>query len=137
MNRRSPNALFRRGFVRRGLAVVALLALSLVIARPICDAYAAGTGTPEPAQVVAHDHDANDHSHGDAPGPCCSSIDDGAVMGSATVVSVIGADSTPFMVLAARPWEAGPSAERRSALEPPDRPPLSLPYHARTTRLLI
>lgn len=122
---------------RHGFALLALLALSLVIARPICDAYSASGGTAQPVQVEASDHSGHDHSRDGEPGPCCSSIDDASLLSSAVTVPA-AAQPSAFVLVAAgslQPWSA--VADRRIALEPPDRPPLSRSYQARTARLLI
>lgn len=126
-----------RKLATHGCAVLALLALTLVIARPICDAYAAANGSSEAAHVAADGHGDNDHSHGDEPGPCCSSIDDASLLGSANVTSASAKPATFVVVPASsrQAWSAVPG--RLLASEPPDRPPLCRPYHARTARLLI
>lgn len=121
---------------KRGFVVLALLALSLVIARPICDAYAAGAGTAAPAQMLASDHAGNAEPHEDESAPCCSSLEDGALAASAAAFPAAEKPGS-FAFLPPSPLEAWPATARRLAPVPPDRPPLSLPYHARTARLLI
>lgn len=123
--------------VRHVCALLALLALSLVVARPVCDAYAAGGGSVQPAHIEATAPSGHDHSHGDEPGPCCSSIDDASLLGSAAVAPA-AAKPVAFLVASAVSLEPSWSvAGRLIRTEPPDRPPLFRPYHARTARLLI
>jgi hypothetical protein len=117
--------------------MLALLALSLVIARPICEAYMVGAGSAEPAQLAASHHAGSDHSDG-GPELCCYSIADGTLVGSTATAPGTAKYGSAFVIVRTDlqlAWSA--PLEDRITSVPPDRPPFSPPYHARTARLLI
>lgn len=101
----------------RGLfAVLALLAVSVAVASPVCDSF---------------------HASADAPQPdtCCASLEDGALALPPTAAP--SAQPPAFVAVS-----AGSSVQWRAlswpdAAVPPDRPPLTRPYHARSARILI
>ena len=116
---------------QRCFAVLALLALALVLARPICDAYAVGagaSGVEQPAGGEQSNHDDFD--------PCCTSIDDGTPLTSERVASPAKAP-TAVLTIAFHDGTRSSAMQRRSAAIPPDRPPLLRAYHARTARILV
>ncbi len=96
-------------------AVLAVLAVTVALASPICDAY-------EVPGVI--------HEQG-----CCATLNDGNLVALAALPSnfeppVLG----PVPVAWSPEWRA--TAWPAHAI-PPDRPPLTWPYHARSARILI
>lgn len=115
---------------RRGFAVLALVALALVLARPICDALGGGLA------ALGHLVGTEQQSNHDDSDPCCASIGDGTPLAPASAVPT--AQPLGAVLIAAFPAILWFSAiRRRIALVPPDRPPLLRPYYARTARILV
>jgi len=115
----------------RGFAVLAILALALVLTRPICDAYGMGVGQAGIGHLAS-----GEQSNHDGWDPCCASIDDGTPLASASAVSAAKAPIA-FMISAFHDGTRSSATQRRVAAVPPDRPPLPRPYHARTARILV
>jgi hypothetical protein len=114
----------------RAFFLLALLAVAVLLARPICDAYRSHPGTAEPAVAVA------DHTVGGESELCCEGLDEVAVISASTGSADFEDDSTaaaPFD--AVPPWR--PVYLAFSPPLPPDRPPISRPYYARSARILI
>lgn len=121
----------------RGVVALALLALSVVMARPICDAYALGTSASQPAPEAAAQHGAGGAAHhsGDS-GTCCD-----AVSGTELVVTAfaapVGKEATSVVLVRsafAAAWPAVPG--RRVVRHAPQAPPRTLAYHIRSARIL-
>jgi hypothetical protein len=110
----------RRKLKLDGLLALAFLALLVVLARPICDAYELGAATS---------------SHSEGSGPCCASIEDrtGAASSAASLPAVKTSPPLAMVSVVLPAW-------RSAALvlaAPPDRPPASRRYHARSARILL
>lgn len=119
-----------RKTARRGFAVLALVALVLVLARPICDAFGGGLA------ALGHLAGTEQQSNHDDSDPCCASIGDGAPLAPASAIAIA---QLPGAILIAA-FLAGSwisAMRRRIALVPPDRPPLPRRYYARTARILV
>jgi hypothetical protein len=118
---------------KRGFIALALVALSLLLARPVCDAIGGIESPVGPLQVATAAQPGDLH---DDSGPCCISVDNGALGAAAGGVSLAGktpasASGSPFQLVAAF------SPGLRSATIPPGRPPIFAAYYARTARILI
>lgn len=100
---------------RLAFAVLAFLAVATVLAQPFCDLH---------EDEALHQED------------CCASLADGTVAVPATAV-VTGFKARAVLPPAAA-WPAGwRTAQGPEPAIPPDRPPISRPYHARSARILI
>jgi len=115
----------------RGFAVLALLALALVLTRPICDAYGMGVGQAGIGHLVS-----GEQSNHDGWDPCCASIDDGTPLASASASPAANAP-TAVLLFAFHEETWSSAMQRHIPAVPPDRPPLPRPYHARTARILV
>jgi hypothetical protein len=115
--------------VRRISAAVAFLALLVILVRPVCEAH-------EPLQSGAGAVYAITVDHSDESQPCCALLDDGSPV---PVVKAVLAGANPSGETVAPPATARQRLDppRYVALDPPQRPPRSLSYHARSTRILI
>lgn len=130
----------RRSTARRGLVALGLLALFVVLARPVCDVFEAsdGRGSLGPVSVAAAATAESPAHHDHGSEPCCSSVQEGSV----TVPSLAFAtDGKPASVLitppiAAKRWGDGADLLAAAAI-PPDPPPVQRSYYARSSRLLI
>jgi len=130
MNAGSYVTWFRKTW-KRGFAVLALLALALVLARPICDAYEMGAGSLGVGQLAG----AEQSNHNDFD-PCCTSIDDGTPLASESAASPAKAP-TAVLMFAFHDGTRSSATQVPVAAIPPDRPPLLRAYHARTARILV
>lgn len=123
--------------VWRGFAMLALVALAVVLARPVCEAVGFARALPGAAAAVVAEH-----AHGDAGHPshdsdaCCDTVMSDIMLVSTTGAS--GDDKPVGAVLIA-------STAAAFTLLPRGRPaathlagerPRPLPYHARTARIL-
>ena len=126
-----------RGNARRGIVVFALLALTLVLARPICDVYQLQGSQPHSGHLAAADRAHGDTSHHEDPEPCCASIDDGTVtvLAASAIPEPTSLPPLPAATTSLLNWRA--TAGSLAAPMPPDRPPDSQPYYARSARILI
>ncbi|HSA88746.1 MAG TPA: hypothetical protein VLF42_02490 [Burkholderiales bacterium] len=112
---------------RRGVLVLALVALSFIVLRPACAAFELSGEPALPATAV--------HAPGgDHQSPCCSTGDDAASVAAkkpaATdpgVEHVAPSTRPQFRIALGAPMAGGP---------PPAAPPRSLDYHARSARIL-
>ncbi|MEO8144631.1 MAG: hypothetical protein ABI654_10485 [Betaproteobacteria bacterium] len=125
------------GNAKRGFVVFALLALTLVMARPICDVYRL-QGTPSqsgPVAAVGHAHGEASH-HADSE-PCCAAIDDGTltVLAASAIPEPTSLSPVPAATTSLLNWRATTCSF--AVAIPPDRPPDSLAYCARSARILI
>ena len=116
------------------LAVIALFAL---LARPICDLSRFQDAASHDGVHPLAGYSAEDPSQHDGSEPCCASVEDGSLAVPATA-GTVDAKSWPGMLpaISGSAW----AAKRRSVLGPtipPDRPPISRLYHARSARILI
>jgi len=117
--------------LRYGFAVVALLALSALLVRPVCDAaepLSAAKGAPFETLGAAQDH------HGSET--CCDALSaDGTLLAAPALSSVAPehAGPAPAVPVAHRKRQALAHA----AVDPPRLPSRSLRYHARTARILV
>jgi hypothetical protein len=103
-----------RNLAPRAFLLLALLAVSAVLAAPICDAL----------ELPGEVHEEQ----------CCASLNDG------TPVAPTAATSTcePPAFVAYVAWSPDWRAVRwPAAAIPPDRPPLTRPYYTRSARILI
>lgn len=121
---------------RRVFVALALMALSFVLARPICDAYERPSAASQSAPLAAVEHDVEKSApHSDESGPCCASVGEAALVASA--IPVPTAAKAPLLIPTA-PSALRPSVVgRRAAADPPQPPPRSLSYHARSARILV
>lgn len=117
--------------LRRGLAVLALLALSALLVRPVCDAI-------EPlsaAKIAQFETLAAAQDHHDS-GTCCDALStDGTLLAAPALSSVAPEHASP--VLAAAVLHHKRQAVEHAAVDPPRPPPRFLRYHARTARILV
>ena len=122
---------------RHGFAVLAFLALSLVLVRPVCDAAEPAHAAPGSAHAGSAFQDlGSGHSGHHESGHWCVSIDEASPIPPAGMVTPPGKGS-------AEPLPAAKASLRRAIAAPWHvaghrslPPPLSLPYHARTARIL-
>lgn len=124
------------GFAGRGFLVLALLALFVVLARPICDlSHLQGAASHGDAPFVADYFGGEAPSHDDSE-PCCTSIDDASLVGGtlAFAPDIKSFSAVPVAQSFSTTYLTRPSVR---AAFPPDRPPLSRPYYARSARILI
>ena len=123
---RKPRAEVR--FLRLS-AALAFLALLFILVRPVCDGH-------EPVQWGMGGVHASTADHSEDPEPCCASLDDGLPV---PPVKTIATGGKPAGETVAPPAFVRVTVDPPShaAVDPPQRPPRSLPYHARSTRLLI
>ena len=114
---------------RRLSAALAFLALLFLLVRPVCAVH-------EPVQAASGAVHPSTADHSDDPELCCASLDDGSPVPAVKAVFAEGksAGDPVAQIAAARLWLDAPS---HVAVDPPQRPPRSLPYHVRSTRLLI
>ncbi|HWQ38335.1 MAG TPA: hypothetical protein VNM24_06940 [Burkholderiales bacterium] len=96
-------------------AVLALLAVTVALASPICDAYEL------PGDI---------HEQG-----CCATLNDGNPVSPAALPSGFEPPVLGPVPIAWSPEWRGIAWPARAI--PPDRPPLTRPYHARSARILI
>ena len=115
---------------RGGFVVLALVALFVALARPLCDVPHSG---PVIAAVEAG-AEATPHGHS---GTCCSSMHDGSLVVTATAAAeAFKSPPGPVLAPASLPaWRA--ASVSLAARIPPDRPPALKPYYARSARILI
>lgn len=123
-----------KGVLKDAFVFLALSALLLVLARPVCDVLewhdAEESGPSGLASYVA-DESGHHEGHTD---PCCDSIEDGNLAVSASAAPPVERPAIPAAIVApARPV----AVHTHVAWLPPDTPPISRPYHVRTARLLI
>lgn len=110
------------------MAVLALAALAAVLLRPLCDAL-------EPIQAAAAAPSGIQQDHHSPDEPCCASAADGSFAPPSSAVALMfdgGYDAIPDRALR---FPSRPSLHL-PALDPPRRPPRSLPFHVRTARIL-
>lgn len=116
--------------------MLALLALFVVLARPICDiSHVQGPASHGHAPAVADNFGDGAANHGE-PEPCCETVDDASLVG-ATAAFALDAKLASVAPLAQNGSARHLGRRSPRAPIPPDRPPLSRPYHARSARLLI
>ena len=114
---------------RRLSVVLAFLALLLVLVRPVCAAH-------EPVQAASGAVHASSVDHSDDPEPCCAAFDDGSPI-PAVKALFAGAEPAGDAIAPTVTARLRLDAPSHVAVDPPQRPPRSLPYHARSARLLI
>ena len=104
-----------RGLVKVAFVLLALLAVSAVLASPICDALGV------PGEVHQDD--------------CCASLNDGLPVPPVAATSAFEPSVSAALPLPRwREWRAVASP---AVAIPPDHPPLTRPYYARSARILI
>lgn len=110
-------------------AALAFLALLFILVRPVCEAH-------EPMQSAKGEVYASTVDHPADPELCCASLDDGSPV---PAVKSVLTGAKPAGETVAPPAMARRRLDPPShvAVYPPLRPPRSLPYHARSARLLI
>ena len=130
----------RRSTARRGLAALGLLALFVVLTRPICDVLEAssrhGSFGPVAVAAAATADSPVHHDHGSEP--CCSSIQEGSVSVPSLSFATDGkpAPGVTPPPIAAKRWSDGPDLLAGAAISP-NPPPVQRSYSARSSRLLI
>ena len=118
--------------------LMALLALLAVLAKPICDLSRFQAAAPHDGALALAGYSNEGPSHDDGSEPCCASVEDGSLAVPAPVVPVDAKSSAAIL-----PPEIsgnGRPVGVRSLLGPvipPDRPPVTRPYYARSARILI
>jgi hypothetical protein len=110
-----------RGYWQRGFAVLAFLALSILLVHPVCDA----------AQDSDKDHSAHHESR-----PCSVSLAEASLIPGAGPVAPPGKGSAEPLPQATASLKSAIAAPWRSAEHRWPRPRRSLPYHARSARIL-
>jgi len=121
---------------RRAFVALALVALSLVLAQPICDAYEQPSAASQSAPLAAVEHDAGEPAHhSNETGPCCVSVDEAVLVASAIPVPTAAKSLGLIPTAPSARWPLVVS--RLAAVDPPQPPPRSLPYHARSARILV
>jgi hypothetical protein len=113
---------------RRGIAVLALLAVALFLLGPVC-----------PALQTAHAHAGQQADAGPAPehpDACCTSLDDAAVLPGSAATLTADPGFAEFAAPVAQVARIVVPASIAVRYDPPRNPPRSLPYHTRTTRIL-
>jgi len=125
----------KRNISRRGFVVLALVALFVVLARPLCDAYH-WHGAPQSGPAIAAVHaigEAPQHGHSEL---CCASMQDGTLVVPATAVTA--AFESPAAAVPAAVFLPGRRASfSLTAPLPLDRAPPLRRYYARSARILI
>lgn len=125
------------GHWRRAFGVLAFLALSILLARPVCNAMEPANAAPGFAHAGAAFQDLNTGHSDHESGLCCVSVGEASPLPPAAGMAVPSGKGSAEPLPAARaslrraiaaPWQV---AGHRSL-----PPPLSLPYHARTARIL-
>jgi len=117
--------------------VLALLALSLVLARPICDVYQLQGSSSHSGTSVAANHAHGEASHHEDSEPCCASIEDGTLVVPAAVATpAVKSPASLLVATASLPGWLDATPFPAEAI-PPHRPPDSQPYYARSARILI
>ena len=126
--------------VRRRFVVFALLALLVVLARPICDAYHVHqlpSSSSQTGPTFVSDHALGNGSHHEDSEPCCASVEDGNLAAPATALAPIVKSPVHLLVATASlPGGLSPGLSRNAAILP-ERPPHPQPYYARSARILI
>jgi hypothetical protein len=126
--------------VRRRFVVCALLALIVVLARPICDAYHVHqlpSSSSQTGPTFVSDHAIGNSSHHEDSEPCCAFVEGGNLAAPATALAPVVKSSVHLLVATASlPGGFSPGLARNAAI-PPERPPHPQPYYARSTRILI
>ena len=126
-----------RDLLRRALAAIGMLAVLTLLVQPVCSAYELSRpppGAPALSSVAEHDHGAKQGRHEGKP--CCSDIEMNAVLASpsADLLTALPAAKALTAVPYAEPTQAAPASYRLAAWNSP--PPLPLPYHVRSARIL-
>jgi len=129
-------ARFRTPVCRKvAVAFGLVLALSVLIVRPVCDAFAfAGPSSPAPAATVADSHG---HDRGHDVDACCDRIEAHRALIASSAVSIAGGgfEGAPGAIAeTAWTWRSVTPSALARGLAPPGR---SLPYHARSSRILV
>lgn len=110
-------------------AAFVFLALLFLLVRPVCAAH-------EPVQAASGLTHASSVDHSEDPEPCCAALDDGSPVPAVKAVFPEGKSAGDAMAATASA-RLTLDARAHVAVHPPQRPPRSLPYHVRSTRLLI
>lgn len=124
-----------KGVLKDAFVFLALSALLLVLARPVCDVLEWHGAEEQPGSSAIASYTAGEHHDGHYD-PCCTSIEDGSLV-------ALSASAAPPVERLPTPAAAMASPVQRAAVHslvawlPPDTPPISRPYHVRTARLLI
>jgi hypothetical protein len=125
-----------RRLARRGVAVFAFLALFVVMARPICDAYLPH-GSPAQSGTIAFAGHASTETSGQADSRLfCASVEDGRLVQPAAALTPVKSPAPLPVAMASLPGSRTAALARAAAI-PPDRPPVTHRYHARSARILI
>ena len=121
---------------RRGVAVFAFLALFMVLARPICDAYLPHGGPAQSGSIAFAGHASGEPSRQADSRLFCASAEDGRLVQPAAALTPVKSPAPLPVATASLPgWRT--AALARAAAIPPDRPPVTRRYHARSARILI
>ena len=126
--------LVTRKQARWGVFVLALLALSTALARPICEVYQ-HQDNPSKSGLVAAGHSAGEISHHEHPEPCCASVEAQSLAAPASAVaSAIKSPVTVPLASASLLWRTATFS--LPAPLPPNGPPVFPSYYARSARIL-
>lgn len=121
--------------MRTGFVVLAFFALMAVLARPICDAaHSPGSALHDSGRAGASYVDAEAAGHDDSE-TCCTTVDDGSLV-VGTILLVPDVRSPSAVALAKAPSTRDLNRPSFRAPLPPERPPITRPYHARSARIL-
>jgi hypothetical protein len=125
-----------RRLAKRGVAVFAFLALSMGLARPICDAYLPHGGPAQSGTIAFTGHASSEPSRHVDFRLRCASVEDGVLVEPAVALTPVKSTALlPVATVSLPGWRTAPLA--RAAAIPPDRPPVTHRYHARSARILI
>jgi hypothetical protein len=121
-----------RKLAKLAFAALALVALSFMLARPICDAFDAAKERTAPPPVAGMANEADQH---DDSGSCCHALDGGTLAVAAGVLTSTG--KSPALIPASADALSTSYPSSPSAKAPPRLPPILARYYARTARILI
>jgi len=119
--------------MRSGAVALALLALMSVLLQPVCGAYEIRPAAPNSTAVALADNTAQGTSD---CAPCCPKAETSALLApssAAVAKAILAAEAAGPLQYAAAPrselsWHAQPASS--------SPPPISLPYHVRSARIL-
>lgn len=123
------------GSARTAFGALAFLALLVVLTRPICDlAHSPGAALHDSGLGAESHFGAQVPSHDDSE-PCCASVgEESLAFGSIAFVPDV---RSPSAVLAQYVPTGDVNRVSFRSPRPPDRPPVTRPYYARSARILI
>jgi hypothetical protein len=125
-----------RKLARGGFVVLALVALFVALARPLCGAHRLQGDAPGSGPVIAAAGVIGEAAPHGRSGTCCSSMHDGSLVVSVPVAEAFKSPAAAVLTAASPPAWRVASASLVAPI-PPHRPPGLKPYYARSARILI